>query len=128
VLDWVIVCPAVPVGIAPVALPSQGSSSMFFAMANGGWQGRRYGRRVAMKLEQDTETYLLNSIRRFFAEEMEMDIGDLKAARILDFFVEEMGPSIYNQAIVDAQAFFSEKVADLAGVHNPAEFNYWKKR
>ncbi len=81
-----------------------------------------------MKLEQDTETYLLNSIRRFFAEEMEMDIGDLKAARILDFFVEEMGPSIYNQAIVDAQAFFSEKVADLAGVHNPAEFNYWKKR
>jgi uncharacterized protein (DUF2164 family) len=81
-----------------------------------------------MKLEKDTEKYLLNSIRRFFAEDMEMEIGDLKAARVLDFFVGEMGPSIYNQAIADAQAFFSDKVSDLAGVHNEAEFDYWRKR
>jgi len=79
-----------------------------------------------MKLEKDTEKYLLNSIRRFFGEEMEMDIGDLKSAQILDFFVGEMGPSIYNQAIADAQTYFMEKVSDLAGVHNEAEFDYWK--
>lgn len=81
-----------------------------------------------MKLDKRTEEYLLSSIKRFFAEELEMDIGDLKASRILDYFVAEMGPSVYNQAIVDAQAFFTEKVADLAGVHNPAEFDYWKRR
>lgn len=81
-----------------------------------------------MKLDKDTETYLINSIKRFFAEEMEMPVGDLKAAQILDFFVGEMGPSVYNQAIEDAQAYFTDKVADLAGVHNEAEFNYWKQR
>ncbi|MRR12171.1 DUF2164 domain-containing protein [bacterium] len=85
-------------------------------------------RRRSVKLEKDTENYLLNSIKRFFAEELEMDIGDLKAAQVLDFFVGEMGPSIYNQAILDAQAFFTEKVSDLAGVHNQAEFDYWKSR
>jgi len=81
----------------------------------------------SMKLGKDTETYLLDSIKRFFNGEMEMDVGDLKAAQILDFFVGEMGPSIYNQAIADAQAYFTEKVADLAGVHDQAEFDYWKK-
>ncbi|HSK48471.1 MAG TPA: DUF2164 domain-containing protein [Coriobacteriia bacterium] len=81
-----------------------------------------------MKLEKDTEKYLLNSIKRFFAEEMEMPVGDLKAAQILDFFAGEMGPSVYNQAIADAQAYFIEKASDLAGVHNAAEFDYWKKR
>jgi len=81
-----------------------------------------------MKLEKDTEQYLLASIKRFFGEELEMEIGDLKAALVLDFFVGEMGPSIYNQAIADAQAFFTEKVSDLAGVHNEAEFDYWKRR
>ena len=83
---------------------------------------------MTIKLEKATEDYLLNSIKRFFAEELETDIGDLKAGKVLDFFVAEMGPSIYNQAIADAQTFFSEKVSDLAGVHNPAEFDYWKKR
>jgi len=83
---------------------------------------------MSMKLDKDTETYLTNSIKRFFGEEMEMDIGDLKATQILDFFVGEMGPSIYNQAIADAQAYFMDKTSDLAGVHNVAEFNYWKNR
>lgn len=81
-----------------------------------------------MKLDKDTETYLLNSIKRFFNEEMEMEVGDLRAVQILDFFVGEMGPSVYNQAISDAQAYFTAKVSDLAGVHNQAEFDYWKKR
>jgi len=81
-----------------------------------------------MKLDKDTEAYLLSSIRRFFGEEMEMDIGDLKAMQILDYVVGEMAPSIYNQAIADAQAFFTDKVSDLAGVHNEAEFSYWKGR
>lgn len=81
-----------------------------------------------MKLDKDTEAYLLDSIKRFFGEEMEMEVGDLKAMQILDFVVGEMAPSIYNQAIADAQAYFTDKVSDLAGVHNEAEFNYWKGR
>ncbi len=33
---------------------------------------------MAIKLEKDTEKYLLASIRRFFADDMDDDIGDLK--------------------------------------------------
>lgn len=81
-----------------------------------------------MKFDQDVEKYLLGSIQRFFAEELESDIGDLKAAMVLDFFAKEIGPSIYNQAIADAQAYFADKTADLAGVHYEPEFDFWKKR
>ncbi|NTU71811.1 MAG: DUF2164 domain-containing protein [Coriobacteriia bacterium] len=98
-----------------------------------GHQGRRHSHVRAdegdsVKLEKDTERYLLDSIKRFFGEEMEVPVGDLKAAQILDYFVGELGPSIYNQAIADAQAYFIDKASDLAGVHNEAEFNYWKQR
>ena len=79
-----------------------------------------------MKLEKDTEEYLLGSIKRFFAEEMEEGIGDLKAMLVLDFCVREIGPSIYNQAIADAQAYFEEKTSDLSGVRYEPEFDYWK--
>lgn len=86
------------------------------------------GKTMAIKLEAETEKYLLASIRRFFADEMEDDIGDLKAMRVLDFCVREIGPSVYNQAIADAQAFFQEKVSDLGGVRYEAEFDFWTKR
>lgn len=79
-----------------------------------------------MKFDKQTETHLLDSIKRFFAQEMDADIGDLKALRVLDFFAEEIGPSVYNQAIADAQAYFSEKVSDLAGVAYEPEFDFWK--
>lgn len=46
----------------------------------------------------------------------------------LDYFTREVAPSIYNQAIADAQSFFQDKVSDLGGVHHAAEFDYWKKR
>lgn len=83
---------------------------------------------MTIKLEAETERYLLTSIKRFFAEELDEEIGDLKAMSVLDYFTREVAPSIYNQAIADAQAFFQDKVSDLGGVQYAAEFDYWKKR
>jgi uncharacterized protein (DUF2164 family) len=83
---------------------------------------------MSIKLAAETEKYLLASIKRFFVEEMDDDIGDLKAMRVLDFCIREIGPSVYNQAILDAQAFMEEKTADLSGVRFEPEFDFWKKR
>jgi uncharacterized protein (DUF2164 family) len=82
---------------------------------------------VAIKLEKNSEKYLVDSIKRFFAEELDDDIGNLKAQRVLDFCIKEIGPSIYNQAIADAQAYFQEKTSDLGGERYEPEFYFWKK-
>lgn len=57
---------------------------------------------------------------------MEMQIGDLKAMLLLKFFSEEIAPSVYNQAIRDAQAYFGDKSADLEGSCFEEEFSYWR--
>jgi len=83
---------------------------------------------MAIKLEKETEKYLIESIRRFFDEEMDSEIGDLKARRILEFFTREIAPSVYNQAIADAQAYFQEKASDLGSARYEAEHDFWKRR
>jgi uncharacterized protein (DUF2164 family) len=65
------------------------------------------------------------SIRRYFDENMDEKIGDLKAALLLDYVIAELGPAIYNQAIADARKFFDERSADLGAVSYQSEFPFW---
>ncbi len=81
---------------------------------------------MAIRLHKETEQRLLESIKRYFLEQLEQDIGDLKATLLLDYFVKEIGPSIYNQAIADAQAQLQDKLADLDATCYEPEFGYWK--
>lgn len=46
---------------------------------------------------------------------------------LLDYFLREIGPSVYNQAIADAQAYLEDRVADLSGACYETEFNFWKR-
>ena len=82
---------------------------------------------MAIELHKDAETRVLGSIKRFFSEELDSDIGDLKARLVLDFFLKEMSPTVYNQAMKDAQAYFQEKTSELGDVRHEPEFDYWKK-
>jgi uncharacterized protein (DUF2164 family) len=83
---------------------------------------------MPIKLDPQREAYLVGSIRQFFAEEMDEAIGELKARKVLDYFVREVAPSVYNQAIADAQQSLEQAVSDLSGVRFEPEFDYWKKR
>jgi uncharacterized protein (DUF2164 family) len=81
-----------------------------------------------MKLEKSVHAYLIGSIRRFFSEHLDEEIGDLKAERVLEFCVKEIGPSVYNQAIADARAYFQKATSDLGDIRYEAEFDFWKKK
>ena len=83
---------------------------------------------MPIKLPPETVKQLHASIKRYFAEELEQDIGDLKAGMVLDYVVKEIGPSVYNQAIADAQAYFQDRVTDLDGVCFEKEFGYWRAK
>lgn len=88
--------------------------------------GTRLRAAMAITLLPETEKRLNVSIKRFFAEKLDDDIGDLKARLVLDYCLREIGPTIYNQAIADAQAWMQGKVADLDGSRFEPEFNFWK--
>ena len=80
---------------------------------------------MAIALPSETTKRLRASIQRYVAEHLDEDIGDLKAGLLLDYCLKEIGPAVYNQAIADAQAYFTGRVADLEGVCHEDEFTYW---
>ena len=67
------------------------------------------------------------SIQRYCEENMAEPIGNLPAGLLLNFFLEEVGPAIYNQAIHDAQARLQQQVSDLDGELYADGFQYWIK-
>ena len=66
------------------------------------------------------------SIQRYFEENLD-PIGELPAGLLLNFLLEEIGPAIYNQAIVDAQARLQQQLSDLSGELYADEFQYWPR-
>ncbi|MCU1383975.1 MAG: hypothetical protein JWL71_2672 [Acidobacteria bacterium] len=82
---------------------------------------------MPITLSPDTTRRLIASIKRYAAEHLDEEVGDLKAGLLLDFCVKEIGPAIYNQAIADAQSYFTGRVADLEGVCHEPEFTYWPR-
>ena len=83
---------------------------------------------MAITLAPEIRKQLLASIKRYAAENLDGEIGDLKAGLLLDYCLQEIGPAVYNQAIADAQSYFTGRVADLEGVCLEDEFGYWPKR
>jgi uncharacterized protein (DUF2164 family) len=82
---------------------------------------------MAINIPADSRKRLLASIKRYAAENLDEEIGDLKAGLLLDYCIKEIGPSIYNQAIADAQSYFTGRVADLEGVCHEPEFGFWPR-
>ena len=66
-------------------------------------------------LSETARKQSIASIKRYFVEELDQEIGDLKAGLLLEFILKEIGPSIYNAAIGDAQTYLRNRVADLEG-------------
>jgi uncharacterized protein (DUF2164 family) len=83
---------------------------------------------MAIMLSPETRKQLLASIKRYAAENLDDEIGDLKAGLLLDYCLQEIGPAVYNQAIADAQSYFTGRVADLEGVCHEEEFGYWSRK
>lgn len=78
-----------------------------------------------MTLPDDARKRAIASIQRFFGDELGQDIGDLKASTVLDYFLVELGPVVYNKAVVDATTFFAERASDLGALAYQDEFPYW---
>ncbi|MGC3997678.1 MAG: DUF2164 domain-containing protein [Anaeromyxobacter sp.] len=79
---------------------------------------------MPIELDKDLRQQAIASIKRYAEEELEQDLGDLKAEGLLRFFLEELAPTVYNQAIRDAQRYMQERALDLDGVCHEEEFGW----
>ena len=78
-----------------------------------------------IELSKQARSDAIASIQRYFQENMPEPIGNMAAGLLLNYFVEEIAPTIYNQAIADAQARIQQRLSDLEGELYAPEFQYW---
>ena len=82
---------------------------------------------MAIELSKEARQAAIASIERYFRENMEEPIGNVAAGGLLGFVLEEIGPSIYNQAVADVQERLQLRVSELDLEVHEEEFQYWKK-
>ena len=62
-----------------------------------------------IKLSKEEEKVLLDRLNEYMSEEFDLDIGNLPAKFLFDFMVDLIGPTIYNQAIDDAEPWLYDR-------------------
>lgn len=85
-------------------------------------------------LPKNVKADAIASIERYFADNFDQRVGNIAAGGLLSFFLEEIGPSVYNQAVADVQRSLMPRINELEArvqevdieVHKE-EFQYWQK-
>jgi uncharacterized protein (DUF2164 family) len=80
---------------------------------------------MAIELDKDVRAQAIGSIERWCKENLDEPVGNLRAAALLNFLLAEIGPSIYNRAIADAQERLMARVGELDIECHEDEFRYW---
>lgn len=82
---------------------------------------------MAIELDKETRARAIASIERWFQDERDERIGNIAAGALLGFFLEEIGPSVYNQAVAQVQERLMQRIGELDIEVHEDEFDYWRK-
>ena len=81
-----------------------------------------------IELPKEAKAEAISSIERWFSEELDQRVGNITAGALLNFLLEEIGPSIYNQAVADVQERLLVRVQEIDVECHEDEFQYWRRR
>ena len=82
---------------------------------------------MTIELTKEARAQAIASIERYFRENMDEPIGNVAAGGLLGFFLEEVGPAIYNRAVADVQERLQARVSEVDLEVHEDEFQYWRK-
>ena len=83
---------------------------------------------MSIELNDETNQSSRQSIQQFFEQEFDLSVGNLGAKNILNFFLQEIAPCVYNQAVADAQNRISTQVMEVDAYIYQEEFTYWQNK
>jgi uncharacterized protein (DUF2164 family) len=70
---------------------------------------------MRIHLSDERRLRLVRSIQTWFDEEFDEPLSEFRTETLLDFFIRELGPPVYNQGVRDACAYLQEKLGDIEG-------------
>jgi len=71
---------------------------------------------------------IIHSLQKYFKEELEQEISEMRAKFLLDYILREIAPFAYNKGVKDAETYFLLKAEDLPANCFEEEMMYWKKK
>ena len=83
---------------------------------------------MTIEISKEARQQAIASIERYFLQNTDERIGNMAAGALLGFFLEEIGPVIYNQAVAAAQERLQLRVAEIDIEVHEDEFAYWSRR
>jgi uncharacterized protein (DUF2164 family) len=83
---------------------------------------------MPIEITKDARQEAIASIERYFKTHMDEPIGNIAAGGLLGFFLEEIGPVIYNRAVADVQERLQQRVMEVDIEVHEDEFTYWQKQ
>ena len=82
---------------------------------------------MSIELTKTDHAAAVASIERYFLQENGEPIGNMAAGALLAFFLADIGPAIYNQAVADVQQRLQARVMEVDIELHVNEFDYWRK-
>jgi uncharacterized protein (DUF2164 family) len=83
---------------------------------------------MSMELSKENRAEAIASMRQYADRNLPEPMGELAAGLLLDYFLTEIGPLIYNQGVRDAATRMHQRIEDLEGELNEDAFTYWAKQ
>lgn len=68
---------------------------------------------TGIKLNDDEKKKMCNEIAAFYLDERDEEIGIIAQQRILDMFMENLAPVIYNKALDEAKNWHRQQMENL---------------
>lgn len=82
---------------------------------------------MTIELPDASRQTAVASIQRYFQENMDEPIGNITAGALLGFFLEEIGPLVYNKAVADVQQRLQARIMEVDLEVYEDEFPYWNR-
>jgi uncharacterized protein (DUF2164 family) len=71
--------------------------------------------RAQISLTPARREALAEALERFYLGEFDEELSPFRVQALIDFFVAELGPPVYNQGIHDAVGYIQDRLVDVEG-------------
>lgn len=94
-------------------------------LVNAGFRYNQYGGNMSkIKLSDPIREKLIEELQDYFLRERDEILKHLGAYLMVDFIVDELGPMIYNQALLDAHKLMEDKIDDILLLELDDKYQY----
>ena len=82
---------------------------------------------MPLELTKQEIEQVIPSVQKYFREEFDQELSEMRARFLLEYFQKEIAPLAYNKGVKDAEQYFRSKTEDLTGICYEDPLTYWTR-